>query len=532
MYLKLLKKTAYLYMPFYFLFYSYTLFAEEQVFSHDKKFLGEVIEEGILSFKGIRYAKPPINKNRWKPPQDIKIYDYPIQANKFGNACMQTNRLTIWSKQNVFINGGDVRNVVDDLVFDEDCLFLNVWTPSAEKNKKLPIMFFIHGGSNRSGSGHDQQLRNGIGIAKKGVILVTINYRHNIFGFLTHEGLNAENENNTSGNYAILDQIKALEWIRSNASSFGGDPENITIFGQSAGGRNILGLLISPLAKGLFDKAIIQGIGIGGIKDFDTTLKDHMGLMDILFKKYPETSNLEKIEILRTMPADKLFNWYLNSGGYSRNIISGLVNDGYVFNTKEILRSKLNTYKIIIGHNSEEWGNFALTNRENYKQNYTNVEFLPPNIQNLQKKREVKSLFRGYPNNFSKWEKYGTAVTWSCSINKFTSTLAQDNNTIYQYVFSHKRPSQDKSWGTGHSFELPYIFGNVEGLPMAKSDYIVEDLFQSYWTNFAKYGNPNSNELPEWKPSNKESAFLDIDKDPLMSEGFDQEICDTLGYWN
>ena len=235
-------------MPFCLFLLANISLAEDQILSHDKKYIG-VKDNNIYIYKGIRYAQPPLNQNRWNSPQDIENEEYPIQATKFGNACMQTNRLTIWSKQNVFINGGDVNKVVDDLTLDEDCLFLNVWTPVNEENKKLPIMLFIHGGSNRSGSGHDQQLRNGAHLAKEGVILVTINYRLNIFGFLSHEGLSLQSNNNSSGNYAILDQIKAIKWIRKNASTFGGDPDNITIFGQSAGGRNILGLLVSPLAK-------------------------------------------------------------------------------------------------------------------------------------------------------------------------------------------------------------------------------------------------------------------------------------------
>lgn len=526
MFLNLVKKTAYKFMPFCLFLLANISLAEDQILSHDKKYIG-VKDNNIYIYKGIRYAQPPLNQNRWNSPQDIENEEYPIQATKFGNACMQTNRLTIWSKQNVFINGGDVNKVVDDLTFDEDCLFLNVWTPVNEENKKLPIMLFIHGGSNRSGSGHDQQLRNGAHLAKQGVVLVTINYRLNIFGFLTHEGLNLQSNNNSSGNYAILDQIKAIKWIRKNASTFGGDPDNITIFGQSAGGRNILGLLVSPLAKGIFDKAIIQGIGIGNFKPMKPTLKDHMGLTDALFKNYPETPNLQKIEILRSMPADKLFNWYFNSGGYTKNVVAGLVNDGFVLNNSEIIGPELNTYKIIIGHNSEEWGNFALTDRKTYKRNFTNVEFSPQNL-SPEKKRKIRSLLRGYPNNFSKWEKYGTARVWSCSVNKFTSNLAKDNNSIYQYIFSHKRPSQNKSWGTGHSFELPYIFGNTEDLPMGKSDYKVEGYFLSYWTNFAKYGNPNSEGLPQWNPSNQYSAYLNLNKKPEMQEGFDQEICDTL----
>ena len=246
----------------------------------------------VVVFKGIPYAAPPVGELRWKAPQPVIAWDTVLIADHFGPISFQPPHVA-GPDSAVINNYGDVDYVKEffsegDPEMSEDCLYLNIWKPAdAKKGDKLPVALWIHGGAFIAGYGYEKEF-DGDAYAKRGVILVTINYRLGAFGFLAHPELSAENPDHISGNYGMLDQIKALDWTRDNIANFGGDPDNITVFGQSAGAMSVRNLLCSPLTKGKIAKAIIQsggaispdgndGMGAASLSDYEQLGKTLMG---------------------------------------------------------------------------------------------------------------------------------------------------------------------------------------------------------------------------------------------------------------
>ena len=211
---------------------------------------GEYVDgtNDVLVFRGVRYAAPPVGEARWRPPTPAASWDGVRSATAFGPACWQRNL----SESSIYTRGEIQRS--------EDCLYLNIWTSATQRTAALPVMFWVHGGQHARGRGSDR-IFDGTALARKGVVLVTSNYRVGPFGFLAHPALTAESPRGSSGNYGLLDNVSALQWVREHIAAFGGDPDNVTIFGQSAGSGTVCALTASPLARDLFHKAIGQSGG-------------------------------------------------------------------------------------------------------------------------------------------------------------------------------------------------------------------------------------------------------------------------------
>lgn len=230
-------------------------------------------------FRGIPYAKPPVGELRWKPPAEIVPWDKVYKADRFSCKCPQLKSLIGTIYQIEFYNEAEYQ-----VPMDEDCLYLNIWTSAKTPEEKLPVVMWIHGGAYVSGYGHEIEF-GGEAYAKRNVILVSINYRLGAFGFLVHPWLMDENSDGRAGNYGILDQIAAINWIHENIEAFGGDPDNVTIMGQSAGAMSVQTLISSPLIKGLVHKAILQSGG--GYKNgliCDTTIEEAAKVGDAFIK--------------------------------------------------------------------------------------------------------------------------------------------------------------------------------------------------------------------------------------------------------
>jgi para-nitrobenzyl esterase len=396
---------------------------------------------GILIFKGIPYAAPPVGELRWREPHQVIPWKGIRVCDKFGAAAPQklTDPGSFYDKE-FYAQSPHVKN--------EDCLYLNVWTPAAgKKNAKLPVAMWIHGGAYRNGFGHENEF-DGVAWAKKGVILVTINYRLGVLGFLAHPLLTAENPNHSSGNYGILDQVAALKWIKANISQFGGDPDNVMIFGQSAGAGSVQSLVASPLTKGLIHAAIIQsGGGIGSRTANKLADAEQTGVS--IMKFYGCSS----IEEMRAIPADSLGDFENRAAAFTRSEnrradLSPNV-DGYLL--KESFSDAANN------------GNLA----------------------------EIPYIIGGTIADMRGNSK---------PIADFCLVREEKGGKAYAYQFAHPLPGDDA--GAFHSAELWFIFHTLARCwrPFTQGDEALSIYMVNCWTNFAKYGNPNGKRGETWKP--------------------------------
>ena len=416
----------------------------------------------VCIYKGIPYAAPPIGDLRWKQPQPVKPWKGIRQCDTFGAASLQgdlTPGSFYWKE---FYQGGDPKR-------SEDCLYLNVWTPAAGKPEaKLPVIFWIHGGAYMGGYGHEIEF-GGDAYAKKGVILVTINYRLGMCGFLAHPLLTAENNSKGSGNYGLFDQLAALKWVKRNISAFGGNPDNITVMGQSAGAGSVQALISSPLTKGLIQRAIIQsGGGLGGIISAKS-LKEAEKQGSDMWK----AAGISTLEEMRAYPAEKFQEVLMKYMQQQKSF--GLPYSPCV--DGELLTAPLDE----TARNGQELD-------IPYLIGYTSEDMMP----------EVMKK---------------AATDWSLLLEQ------QGRKPAYVYCFSRDLPGEDMPSSQGafgdmkgafHSSELWYMFGTLGKCwrPMEKADYELSERMVSYWTNFAKTGNPNGEGLPQWEPCTKANPHI------------------------
>ena len=416
----------------------------------------------VCIYKGIPYAAPPVGDLRWKHPQPVQPWKGVRPCDTFGAASLQSDQTPGSFYWKEFYQDGDPKR-------SEDCLYLNVWTPAAGKPEaKLPVIFWIHGGAYMGGYGHEIEF-GGDAYAKKGVILVTINYRLGMCGFLAHPLLTAENNSKGSGNYGLFDQLAALKWVKRNISAFGGNPDNITIMGQSAGAGSVQALISSPLTKGLIHRAIIQsGGGLGGIISAKS-LKEAEKQGSDMWK----AAGISTLEEMRAYPAEKFQEVLMKYMQQQKSF--GLPYSPCV--DGELLTAPLDE----TARNGQELD-------IPYLIGYTSEDMMP----------EVMKK---------------AATDWSLLLEQ------QGRKPAYVYCFSRDLPGEDMPSSQGafgdmkgafHSSELWYTFGTLGKCwrPMEKADYELSERMVSYWTNFAKTGNPNGEGLPQWEPCTKDNPHV------------------------
>lgn len=445
-------------------------------------------ETKVFAYKGIPFAKPPVGNLRWKSPQPVDAWDGVLECKEFSASAMQytPQPFSMWTEE--FIGLSEP--------LSEDCLYLNVWT-SAQKNDKRPVIVFIHGGGFSSGSG-SVPIYDGTNMAAKGVVFVTINYRVGIFGFLAHPELDKESVSGTSGNYGLLDQIAALKWVNKNITAFGGDPNNVTIAGQSAGAFSVNYLVASPLAKGMFHRAIAESGG--AVMPTSRLSKDNT--LDIAEDKslhMCQSLGINSIDELRYLSADSL----LKLPAMSIPVIDGYVLPEAVQAIFE--KGQQNDVPVLLGWNANE-GNFSgpIKSASEFKKkcqlNYGNraSEFLkifPATNDLIAQTSQIK---------LSGLLTFGIqAYKWAELHSELESTPA------FVYFFNRSVPygKGQNDFGAFHTSEVPYAYCNLYKStvrPWEEVDYNLQDVMSSYWINFARNGNPNGNGLPEWQPYSKD----------------------------
>ena len=359
----------------------------------------------------------------------------------------------------------------------EDCLYLNIWTAAKSTGEKRPVMVWIHGGAFTGGSG-TVPLYNGEEMAKKGVVFITINYRLGIFGFFAHPELSAESPYKVSGNYGILDQIEALKWISKNIEAFGGDPGNVTIAGQSAGAFSVNALVVSPLAKGLFHRAIAQS---GGMFPRGQSLVQGLKNAEEAGVKYCERLGVSSVGELRLKPVAELMTTPVRSGLVIDSVVIPPVLE--TFNA-----AKHNNVPLITGWNADDGVSFgpplkSEVFRENVKKTYGDradeyLKLFPAsNDEEVTQSQKLQSqLFFG-------WQNYFWALTQS----------SKGQSKSYLYYFTHVPPGEP-NYGAFHSAEFGYALKTLKlwDRPFVKWDYDLSEMMSSYWVNFAKTGDPNN----------------------------------------
>lgn len=464
--------------------------------------LGEAND--IHLYRGIPFATPPVKELRWKTPQPPKAWDGVRECYTFGAAAPQK----VVPLLSTFAGMGL------DAPMSEDCLYLNVWAPTAREHGPLPVMVWIHGGGYTMGAG-SQRLYEATDLARRGAVIVSINYRLGPFGFLAHPQLSAENEHGVSGNYGILDQIEALRWVQRNIAAFGGDPNRVTIFGESAGGGSVFSLLSSPLAKGLFHRAIAQS---GPALNFAHLKKTHYGFQSA------EDAGVEyatscgapagegQLAALRAMNSDQLLKTAPSlEGGGARTFTmranmlkQAPVVDGYVLpdDVMTILtEGRQNPVPLIVGANKDEASIFSL------------VAVMPKGVEELKAALEknmgvqlAEEMFEIYPTKTASdvrrtvTELMGDFI-FVAPARFVASSMRHAKAPAYMYHFAHPPAGvTGRSFGAHHGAEVAYVLGNLElaGSDVTPNDEEIASALANYWVQFAATGNPNRDGLPAW----------------------------------
>ncbi len=451
-------------------------------------------ETGIYSYKGIPFAQSPAGQLRWKHPQPANAWNDTLDATQYGPICMQGEPVpfSMWTHEFIAPSGN----------MSEDCLNLNIWTKEGSVSELRPVIVFIHGGGFTSGSG-SVPIYNGENMAIKDIVFVTMNYRVGVPGFLAHPELTAESDRNSSGNYGLMDQIAALEWIRDNISNFGGNPENVTIAGQSAGAFSVNYLAASPLARGLFHRAIAQS-GASLLPTGRLSNDNSLAAAEERGIQFMEQIGAETIADLRSVPAENLIAFQGQAGS---PVIDGYVLPESVYEL--FAKGNFNDVPLLTGWNADEglvFGppataeSFRRQIEQQYGEHSNEILKLFPSGTDDEARQSQLDLASLTLFGLQNWK-------WAQMIHK------AGNSPVYLYHFERKLPFTDlqQDFGAFHTGEVPYAYNtlNQSSRPWTETDRILADRMSSYWANFARWGDPNGNELPYW-PQTESSDYLTL----------------------
>ncbi len=457
----------------------------------------------IKKYLGIPFAKPPVGELRWKAPQPMENWNGVKETKNFGPRAIQAP---------IF---GDMDFKSDGM--SEDCLYLNVWTPATHKDKNLPVLVYFYGGGFSAGDGSEPRY-NGEAMAQEGIVVVTVNYRLNIFGFLAHPDLSAETDYKGSGNYGLMDQLASLQWVKENIAAFGGDPNKVTIAGESAGSISVSYQMASPLSKGL----IAGAIGESGAGIHPTLAPTPLPNAEKIGSDFVKKSGYSSIEAMRKLSTSEIYELFLESKLFGFPVTL----DGHFLPKPlpEIFQAQEQAMvPLLAGWNSAEIPGMAFMQgqpyttaafiakvKETYPENHQEVLAIYPHSTPAEVERSATDLAS---------DRFIAYSTW-----KWIDLHAKNSSQpVYRYLYSKLRPPLKDSnltpglaggtieggpkmpepIGAPHAAEIEYAMGNlplVKVYDWTKEDYAVSKTFFSYFSNFIKTGNPNGENLPEWEP--------------------------------
>ncbi|MFT4030809.1 MAG: carboxylesterase family protein [Siphonobacter sp.] len=468
---------------------------------------GVIEASGVHSFKGIPFAAPPVGNLRWREPQPVKSWSGVRKTDHFGPSAMQR---AIFGDMNFRSDGKS-----------EDCLYLNVWTP-ASGGKNLPVLVYFYGGGFMAGDGSEPRY-DGESMAQKEIVAITVNYRLNVFGFLAHPELTKESPYHMSGNYGLMDQWAALEWVQANVAAFGGDPKKVTIAGESAGSTSVSAQMASPKSKNLFARAIGEsGSLMGTLTPVTLAEAEKKG------EAFAESVHAKSLADLRAIPAEQLLESTAKAAPGSFPVTI----DGYFLPkpvTEIFAAGEQAQVSLLAGWNSEEMNyRFLLGNQ-------------PATLENFTKAAQTRfgdatsSILKAYGiTSDADVEPKGTDLTGDLFIGYSTWKWADmqmktGHSPVYRYFYAHPRPAMRAEMGNAsaglaggvvkgnsstppappakgavHSAEIEYAMGNLGSNKVydwTPGDYKVSEVMQAYFANFIKTGNPNGPGLPTWSVS-------------------------------
>jgi para-nitrobenzyl esterase len=448
---------------------------------------GTASSSGVRVYKGIPFAAPPVGELRFRSPQPVVEWDGVRGADAFGDICIQPPGQ---GRLNIAV-------LPDSPPMSEDCLYLNVWTPAEAPSDRLPVMVYFFGGAFTEGAG-SVPLYDGDALARKGAVVVTMNYRLGPFGFFAHPALTQESEHESSGNYGIMDMVASLKWVQSNVEAFGGDPGNVTVFGQSAGAMAIASLVASPEAKGLFHRAIAQSgawMGLGPSPGMRTRSQaEQAGALAAT------EAGVATAREMRAMPADDVQAKFRSAG---------MIVDGWIIPEDPSITfaaGRQNAVDVLVGSNKDESffpggpgaEQFETQARERWGELADDYLAVYPHATDAEAAVSSAETFRD-------------GTFWHMRL--FADYQVERGRQAYLYYFAQNPPAPDGEppLPATHASEVPYVFNNLGKLPLfpdrsvpelaaaSAPDRRVADLMSSYWVSFARTGNPNGDDLPVWQ---------------------------------
>lgn len=497
---------------------------------------GVELGDGVRGFLGVGFARPPASPRRWSAPEAPQAFEGVRPVNAFGPNCFQI--------ANPDRPGEDLTEDIS-----EDCLYLNIWTLETDAEADLPVMVWIHGGGNQNGSG-SVALYDGLSFARdQQVVLVTLNYRLGPLGYLGHEALNAEAPSGTSGNYGLLDIIAALEWVRAHIAPFGGDPDTVMIFGESAGAVNTCNMIASPLAEGLFHRAAMQsGDCSASLPDLFNETEAGPSAVSVGEEAAVALGcdgEADVLACMRAVPPEELYD-ALDPvvarffGGDADKTLYAPITDGYVLPgaPETLLQSgEVNPTPLLVGANADEAGLWRVQ-IEALITGVAAYEFLvedafddDPDLLLNGPSAEVIALYPASTEEEAEdafKQLFGDA-SFVCNARRAARAMSALGEPVWMYNFQRVPPFLS-AFGAFHGAEIPYVFNTLNpDSPYAPADEALARELQGYWANFARTGDPDGPGLPNWPPyyaSTDEIMVLDA---PLSTDfEFRKEKCDLL----